>query len=152
MADMENQERTWWARNWKWAVPAGCSIGCLGLLVLLGSFAAGAFLLVDHVFRSTEVYAEALERARTHPDVVEEMGLPLEVGWMMSGSIRVSGPSGEADLAVPISGSRKSGTLYIVAAKQAGAWTYELLELEIEGRMERIDLLKENEGTLEVSL
>lgn len=152
MADMESQERSWWARNWVWAVPAGCSIGCLGLVLLIGSFVGGVFLLVNHLFRSNDVFTEALERARSHPDVVEELGLPLEIGWMMSGSISVSGPSGEADLAVPISGSRKTGTLYIVAAKQAGSWTFERLELEVEGRVERIDLLEEQEDTLDVSL
>jgi len=41
----------------------------------------------------------------------------------------------------PLKGSRKYGTLYAVAHKSAGRWSYDTLEVKIEGRAQRIDLL-----------
>ena len=69
-----------------------------------------------------------------------ELGTPIETGWFVSGSVSVSGPTGHADVSIPLSGPRASGTLYGVADKSAGLWTFSLLELELEGRPGRIDL------------
>jgi hypothetical protein len=72
--------------------------------------------------------------------VVDALGEPIEPGWYMSGSINVSGSSGEADIMIPISGPRGTGRIYAVATKSAGRWSYEILEVEIDGQPERIDL------------
>ena len=49
--------------------------------------------------------------------------------------------AGEAELAIPIKGPDNSGTIYVVATKHAGKWTFESVEVQIRGRLERIDLL-----------
>jgi hypothetical protein len=50
-------------------------------------------------------------------------------------------PSGTADISIPLKGSWKDGTLYAVAHKSAGRWSYDTLEVAVEGREQRIDLL-----------
>jgi hypothetical protein len=112
--------KNWLERNWKWAVPTGC----LGMLLL---FAAGIALLVYLVFgviRNSEVCKEAITRARSSQALVAALGTPIEIGWWVSGSINTSGPSGSAELEVPLSGPKGSGTLYLKATKQAGEWTF----------------------------
>ena len=127
----------WWQRNWRWAVPGGC-VGCLGLLA---AFAAVLVLFVFGLVKRSDAYADAIARAQTSSAVVEALGAPVGPGWWVSGSIEASGPSGTADFAAPLHGSKGRGTLYVVAEKQAGEWRYEVLELEVDGADERIDLL-----------
>jgi len=84
-----------------------------------------------------------MSRAREHPAVVEAIGERIEAGWLVSGNIHVNGPSGEADLSVPLEGPRGSGTLYIGADKIAGEWVFERMEVEVAGKAERVNLLDE---------
>jgi hypothetical protein len=64
------------------------------------------------------------------------------------GNINISGSSGEADLAIPISGPEDKGTIYAVAEKSAGRWIYSILEVEIKTTGERIDLLEQKGNIL----
>jgi hypothetical protein len=57
------------------------------------------------------------------------------------GSINISGTSGNADLAVPLSGPKGKATVYVRARKAMGKWNYNFMQAAIEGSDERIDLL-----------
>jgi hypothetical protein len=129
---------SWLERNWKWFVPLGCG----GALVLFVAFAATIVGFVFWLIRSNEAYIEALERARTSPAVIEELGEPVEPGFWVGGSVNTSGPSGEADLMFPIIGPDGSGTVYLEASKSGGIWSFERLEVELEERDGWIDLLQ----------
>lgn len=138
-------QTSWWSRNWKWVVPVGCLVLLLPVLALTG-FVGAILAIVFGTIKSTDVYEEALARARSSPAVVEALGQPVEDGWFMGGNIRVSGPSGSADISIPLHGPKGEGTLYAVAFKSAGRWEYRTLELEMEGSEDRIDLLAEPAG------
>jgi cytochrome oxidase complex assembly protein 1 len=134
------QQPSWWNRNWKWALPVGCLVLLLPPLLLTG-FVGGILAIVFGSIKSTDIYEEALARARAHPAVIEALGEPVEDRWWMSGQINTSGPSGSADIAIPLRGPKGKATVYAVASKSAGRWEYHTLEVEVEGRPERIDLL-----------
>ncbi|HYX68348.1 MAG TPA: cytochrome c oxidase assembly factor 1 family protein [Terriglobales bacterium] len=127
----------WFARHWKAVV----GVGCLGVVILGGALMAGIFFLVMGGIRSSDVYQQALAKANANPEVVVRLGQPIKPGWMVSGSINVSGPTGDADLAIPVSGPKGKGTIYAVAKKSAGEWTFSRLEVEVEGQPGRIDLM-----------
>lgn len=129
----------WFSRNWKWAVP----LGCLGTAVMFVGFIAAIFMVVLGAMRTSDAYQVATATARQDPAVIDALGEPIEVGWLVSGNINVSGPSGEADLSVPLSGPRSSGTLYIVADKVAGEWIFERMEVALADSTQRVDLLSE---------
>lgn len=134
---MPTEERpSWLGRNWKWAVPLGCLAFVLALVALVGAIV----LLVFGLMKSSDVYRHALAEARASPAVVEALGEPIEPGWYLSGNLEVRGPSGEADIAIPISGPKGDGTIYVVATKEAGLWSYEVLEVEVAATGERIEL------------
>lgn len=139
MPKSDSNKPGWFARNWKWAVP----VGCVGMLALFAAFLASIFLVVFGAMRSSDAYQIAMSRARENPDIVAALGEPIEAGWFISGNINVSGPSGEANLSIPVSGPRGAGTIYVVANKIAGEWIFERLELELEGTGERLNLLTE---------
>ena len=122
--------RSWWQRNWKWIVPAGC----LAMIALIGLF---VFTLMRH----TDVFREAVARAEANPQVRADLGEPIREGWWVMGQVRTTGPSGRASLAIPLKGSRRDGTVYAVAHKSAGRWTYDSLEVAVEGQPGRISLL-----------
>jgi hypothetical protein len=131
-------QQNWFARNWKWFVPTGC----LTLLVLFFAFLAGILGLVETFVRSSDAYREALTRARADPRVVDKIGQPLHPGWFVSGSVNVSGESGDADISIPISGPKGKGKIYVSAKKIAGQWRFETLQVEVAGQSDRIDLLQ----------
>ena len=135
---------TWWQRNWKWFVP----VGCLGLLAILTGFVALIVTIVFGVIKSSDVYQEALVRAKTDPAVEMALGTPIEKGLLVMGNINVSGSSGEADLAIPISGPDDEATIYAVAEKSAGRWTFLTLVVEIKTTGDRIDLMEKKEKYL----
>jgi hypothetical protein len=127
---------SWFGRNWKWVVP----VGCFSVIAAFVAFLAGIFLVVFGFLRSSDVYQYALARASSNDAVVEALGEPVEPGWYLTGSIEVQGASGQADVSIPIAGPRGKGTIFVSARKTAGRWDYQVLEVEIEGREERIDL------------
>ena len=133
-----DDERTWWQRNRVKAVAGGCG-GCL--LLVVGAAISIAYLAFS-LIKSSDAYEGALALAKADAKVIETLGEPIEAGLFVGGSVEVAGPSGEAQLSIPLSGPEGSGKLYVEATKSAGRWEFHLLELEAEGRPERIDLLE----------
>ena len=129
----------WWQRHWRWAVPALAVLG-------LGLFAAFVLLILSAVFgmmKSSDAYKQAMSRLQASPAATAALGAPLREGWLTLGNIEVNGPSGEAHLQIPVSGSLGEGDLYVEAEKAAGAWTLHTLVRQLDGDGRRIDLLEE---------
>lgn len=102
-------------------------------------------VLLPGMKRLLESRASALSqsalRAQSYPAVIQRLGEPVKRGWMTTGSVETSGPSGHADLAIPLSGPKGKGTLYAVASKRAGQWILQTLQLKVEGERSALDLL-----------
>ncbi|WP_313929141.1 cytochrome c oxidase assembly factor Coa1 family protein [Pseudoxanthomonas sp.] len=133
---------TWWQRNWKWFVPVLAAL----LLALFAAFVFGIVALVFGALKSSDLYRQAVDRAKADPAVITALGEPIATGWFVQGNISVNGGSGDADLAIPLDGARADGTLYVVAEKQAGEWRYETLAVNVDGG-ERIVLVDEASPT-----
>jgi hypothetical protein len=129
-------KQSWWGRNWKWVVP----VGCLAPLLVCGGIITLIFVFVVGAIRSSVPYTEALAKAKANQEVKALLGEPIEAGYSVSGTIEVSGPSGKANFTIPISGPKKSATLYVVGTKAAGNWEYSTLEVAPDGGGNRIDL------------
>jgi len=127
------QNKSWLGRNWKWLLV----VAFFGVV----AFVVGIFALIMGGMRNSDVAKEAAARAQANPSVVEQLGARIDEGWLMSGSINVAGGSGDADLAVPISGPKGKGTVYVTARKIAGTWNYSQMIVAFQGSGERIDLL-----------
>ncbi|PYJ09923.1 MAG: hypothetical protein DMF06_08250 [Verrucomicrobia bacterium] len=133
------QRPGWWGRNWKWFVPTGC----LGMLLLAAGFGFFIVTMVFGMMKQSDAYKMALARAKADPRVVAALGSPIEDGYFATGTTNVSGSSGQADMNVSLSGPRGKGTLYFVASKFAGEWTFSKLMVEIAGTGQRIDLVQD---------
>lgn len=128
--------RSWWSRNWKWVVPVG--IGAP--IVIGGGFLALIFMLVFGLLTGSVPYTEAVAAAQADAGVTGALGRPLEGGLPM-GNIEVNNRSGYADLAIPITGPRGEGTIYVVAEADMGEWYFTTLEV-VTDRDEWFDLLE----------
>jgi Cytochrome oxidase complex assembly protein 1 len=128
----------WWNRNWKWFVP----LGCFTVAVLFFAFVGSILVIVFSAMKSTNVYKEAFSRAKADPAVIEALGSPIKDGFLVSGNTNVNGASGESNLAIPISGPKGKGTIYVSANKSLGQWTYSGLVVEVGQTHQRIDLLQ----------
>jgi hypothetical protein len=127
---------SWWTRNWKWVVP----VGCLGIVALGLIFVAAIIGVVFGAMKSSDVYRQALQRARNSPEVQSALGTPIEPGWFMSGNINVKNTTGDADITFPISGPKGKANVHAVATKESGRWNYSTLVVQVEGGS-TIDLL-----------
>src|SRR5882672_2417574 len=128
--------RNWWQRNWKWFVPTGC----LTLLAMVVLFVVCIVFFVFSVMKSSDAYKIAAARAKSDQRVVAALGTPISEGMFTSGKTNVNGPSGEADIGIPISGPKGKATIYAVATKSEDQWNFSKLEVKVEGTGETIDL------------
>ncbi|HWB59698.1 MAG TPA: cytochrome c oxidase assembly factor Coa1 family protein [Chthoniobacteraceae bacterium] len=119
----------------KWLV-----IGLLLAVVLFGGFVVGIGSLVFGMLKSSDAYKNAVARANADPRVISALGTPVKEGFFVMGNINLNNDSGNADLTIPISGPNGKGTLYVIAIKSAGVWTFSKLDVKIPATGQDIDL------------
>ncbi len=105
------------------------------ILLLAGSLVGFIMTFADDVAKV------AVATAEQNPVMAAQVGLPLKQRWLVTGQTKESPTSGTARIAVPVSGPKGSGTLYVEAHKQAGLWQLDQLQFAPRGSEERIDLL-----------
>src|ERR1044071_9087203 len=101
-------------RNWKWALP----LGCVTLILVAAAAAGGLAYFAMSAVKSTDVYQGALKIAQTHPTAIEQFGSPIKDGWFVQGNVKFENGSGSADFFIPLSGSKRSGRLYVGAVHE----------------------------------
>lgn len=121
------------SRKGKWAFGIALSVAAL--------FVAGIFAGIDN----SEACRAAVTQAESNAVVIQQLGQPIHRGLFVSGEIKVTGPSGDADLAIPLYGPKGRGTLHAVGVKSAGIWQFRMLQLAIQGKENQIDLLSNSE-------
>ena len=117
-------------------------LGCLSVAFLFLAFVGSILVIVFGAIKSSDVYREALARAKADPAVIEALGSSIKDGFLVSGNTNVNNASGESNLAIPISGPKGKGTIYVSANKSLGQWNYSGLVVEVGQTHERIDLLQ----------
>jgi hypothetical protein len=129
----------WWKRNWKWAVPLG---GCLSLLTVFILFIGSLFYGVTAVLEESQPYEYALEKINQDEEIISALGSPIVKNGMIQGSYNSINGNKTADMKIPISGPKDSGTLFVKATGKDDNWTYDEIRVEIKDD-EHIDLLEE---------
>jgi hypothetical protein len=124
------QKQSLLSKHWKRTVAIFA-----GLMVVL-------WLVLSVVIDNSDASKMALAAAQASPVVTQQIGEPIKRGLFTDGSIEMSGSTGNADLAIPISGPKGKATLYAVARKNAGIWKLETLEVAFNENDARVDLLE----------
>jgi len=122
-------------RQFYTAIGVGAALTLAGVIALV-------FTVIVGFIKSSDAYVGALARAKASPAVVAALGFPLAEGWLVTGNIHVSGPTGLAELAIPVSGPKGKATIYVEATKHLGEWQFDHLIVQLEITRERIDLAR----------
>jgi hypothetical protein len=138
MAD--RQGRSFWTSPWTCGI-AGCCLGCVLIPIVFAAVVGGGAFWAWWSSGASDVRDRAVERARSHPAVIDALGEPIETGWLPQGSVHLQNGEGEADFTLGLTGPRGEGRLYVKARRERGEWDFEVLELRVEGRDEVLDLL-----------
>lgn len=115
-------------------------LGCLGITAVVFICIGLSLGFITNIFKSSDVYQTALAKAQSSPEVIRELGTPIQAGWLVLGSISTQGLSGDADLQIPISGPNNSGWLFASARRANGVWQFYTLAVTVNGRDGIIDL------------
>lgn len=130
---------SWLSRHWGKTL----AIGCFGLILAFVAFFSLIMMVAFTAMKSSDVYKQAVARAKANPVVVAKLGTPIEEGYFVSGNIDASPGRGEAKLTIPISGPKGKATIYADATKRGADWEFSALEVVIEGEAQKINLLEE---------
>lgn len=120
---------SWWKRNWKWAVPVG---GCLSLIVVFIVFIGSVFYGVTAVLEESQPFEYALETINQDEEITNALGSPIVKDGMIQGSYNNNNGIKTADMKIPVSGSKGSGTLFVKATGKDDNWTYDIIRVEIK--------------------
>jgi hypothetical protein len=130
-------KENWFKRNWKWAVP----VGCLGFFILfIALIVGGAFWGFSKITSDSDVTKHALNIINHDPEIQAKLGTDIKSDGMFRGNISVSNDTGEADISVPIKGTKGSGTAIIVGKKEFNKWNYEKIAVQIDDTGEVIEI------------
>ncbi len=132
-------EQGWWKRNWSWVLPIG---GCLTVLIIIGVSIGSIFFGVSTMLEDSVPLEYALEKINADPDIVEQMGSPIEKNGIIQGEFNWTDDEKSADMNVPIKGPEDSGTLFIKATAKGDNWTYHEIRVVVQDN-EELDLLDE---------
>ena len=118
----------------------GCG-GCLVLVALLGAFGAAIFAFVFKALGESEAAQASLREAQASTVLIEEIGEPMTVGWLVMGSVNVSNDSGEADIIVPIEGPKGTASVHTIEVREGGVGTMQEMTATVAGSGTTVDLL-----------
>ena len=138
------ESKSWWDRNWYWVVGGGCLVP---ILACGGCFGLSALFLKGKMDNFSP-YKDAVAIATAHPDVIAELGEPIETGWLTQSQIQINNGQGSAGMYIPLTGPNGSATVRVKATKTDGVWSFDKLEVRLDDAGDVIDLL-EPEGQIE---
>lgn len=115
----------WWKRNLLWAVPA--------LIAAAGGILFAFVVGIMSILKSCDAYKEAWDRANRSAAVAEALGAPLKEPLYVMGNVKIVNDSGVAQLTVPLKGPKGEGSMYLLAYKKRGQWSFEKLNVSLPG-------------------
>lgn len=133
------EQKNWFGRNWKWAIP---SIGCLTIIIAFALLFGTMVTKVTDMFQDSVPYTVAMESMQQNTLVIEQLGEPIEPDGMFQGNINYENNNGTADLKIPVKGPKGEATLLVIAKKKNDVWTYQTMKVSFEDSDEIIDLLE----------
>ena len=123
----------------------GAVIWAVVIAVLVGTLASLPFAM-----KSSEAYKMSMEMIRNDQRVIDTLGQPIEAGYWVGGNVTVeAGGTGNARLAIPVTGSIASGMVRSLAVRRDGGWDIRLLFVTSHDSAARIVLV--NKDRLRIS-
>ena len=126
------------------AVRKGVAFGCGGcaLVMAIGVLSAvGIMLLVMTILRNSEPCVQSLRAAQSSEVMQSELGEPMHMGWLVTGSISTSNGHGTTDVTVSVVGPAGEASVHTIGTHEdGGPWVFSVMEATIEKTGEKVDL------------
>lgn len=137
---MEDQyeKKSWWKRNWKWAVP---TMGCLGLMVIAIMLFGAVIFGISSAIGDSQASTEAMVKVTKNEAAIELLGTPIEKDGI--GSINLSYTNGKKTIkqSIPVKGPKGTGVVFIEGEGEGDRWTFSTMNLQTEDQS--INLLED---------
>ena len=140
--DEYQQRKGWFARNWKWVVPTG---GCLLIIILFIVFAGSLFFGLSTMMTDSQAYKDSMEAVTSNQEVIDILGEPIEPDGMQGGNFSYKNGVSSAEFSIPIKGPNGEATIFVVGSGVDDDWTYDAMEVHIDGTNEIINLLEQEQ-------
>jgi len=106
-------------------------VGLVGLVTGIFGFGLLTLDISYRMLKQTPVMTEAVERISADPRVLEVLGMPLQLGWAVTGELEDLPERGTARMEFSLRGPKGGAAVKLRAEKSpAGAWRYLLLEVK----------------------
>ena len=120
-------------------------VGCSGLLLVVVFVLGYSAYQIGADLKESPWCTQGFQLACSNPDVREELGMSLELGWLATGGQMIASSggkgSGHGNISVSIKGSKGKGRLRLRATMRDGEWRLEAAEVTLGGGDRSIDLL-----------
>jgi hypothetical protein len=118
--------------------------GLIIWVVVIGGVSALAFS-IPRIMKSSDAYQMTMEAIRADQRVKDAIGDDLTDSFWIGGSVSVdANGTGDAQLSIPIQGSKGSGNAMSHAVRRGGIWTMRLLVVTVDGSETPIVLVNED--------
>jgi hypothetical protein len=101
--------------------------GVLAIIALVVMFGLSAI-------KNSDIYKVTLQQVQNSPAAQQQLGTPIEGGYLVSGNININNSSGSANFSIPVSGPKGSGTARVQATLVNNQWNITSLVLEVTGQ------------------
>jgi hypothetical protein len=101
------------------------------MVTCCGLFGAVTWFTAQKVIQGSPVFAEALAKANSHPNVTAALGQPVAPGGMVPGESEGLRRQRHRPLTLPIEEPKGKGTLYVEATKTGNEWTFTSLKADV---------------------
>jgi Cytochrome oxidase complex assembly protein 1 len=95
----------------------------LAIALLFGGLFFAGINLIARSMKGSEAYRASLEYLRKTPQVVTDLGAPIEDGFMPSGRIAATGNGGSADLSIALEGPKGEGRAHVTLTRGPTGWS-----------------------------
>ncbi len=100
----------------------------------------GIMLITQAVFRSSDVYKTAVQKAEANEQIKSLLGTPMSASRFVTGSMHTIQHGEEAQLEFKILGPKTAAVVFVEATKSGGVWTYSVMRVYVVSTGQVIDL------------
>jgi len=110
------KQRSWWKRNWKWFVPVTGMI-LISIVIFFSSGMGGIATNLAQAYSDKELYENALEKAKSNPQVVDLIVEiePIDKMAILEGEVEYSNDNKTVNSTIRIIGSKGKARMDISA-------------------------------------
>lgn len=102
----------------------GCG-GCASLVVMVLLLVGGIFYFIFSGIRKTEPFQLTLQAAQSSPELRDQLGEPITLGFMFTGNVNWENGNGTANVHIPLNGPKGSTTVHTIGTKTNNAsWNF----------------------------